>query len=256
MTVIDAFVGKGGVGKTSIASTYALLCAERGKTALASTDMMPSLSYIFKAKEKNLTIYEIKEDEIAREWIARYGREVREIAANFFDSTGGLLEHIAHAPGIAEEFMISKIVEVEESGKFDFVIWDTPASSSTMHLLLLENQFYSHLSSDIKFYLKLKDAFKVSKVLDILEEWKNLASHTWDKVRKSNFYVVKTEDELSTIQAAQIKKELGKMGIKVRNEITNRAKKNRAGICIPELEGDARDIVDQMKPYIRQLLKY
>ncbi|MGC9099428.1 MAG: ArsA-related P-loop ATPase [Candidatus Micrarchaeia archaeon] len=80
--MIEAFVGKGGVGKTSISSAYARICSRHGKVALISTDTMPSLSYIFPKKERNIDVFELSEEEIAKEWIRRYGDEVYEIASS------------------------------------------------------------------------------------------------------------------------------------------------------------------------------
>ncbi len=254
--MIEAFVGKGGVGKTSISSAYARICSRHGKVALISTDTMPSLSYIFPKKERNIDVFELSEEEIAKEWIRRYGDEVYEIASNFFETGKEIVRHIAYAPGVAEEFMVSKIVEMSESGKYSFVIWDTPASSSTMHLLLLENQFYNHLSQDLKFYLKLKDAFRVNKILEIIEEWRNLANHVWSKLKEANFYIIETPDELSILQAKEIKKELEGMGLSSKIFIKNRVKEKVAKkFEIPELTGDAREIVKGMSAYIKPIFE-
>ncbi len=254
-SMIEAFIGKGGVGKTTLASSYALVCSEYGSTALISTDTMPSLNYMFPEKIKNLSVYEISEEEIANEWIEKYGDEVYSILSNFFEVDKDIISHIANAPGVPEEFMISKIVEIKNSKKFDYVIWDTPASSSTMHLLYLENDFYNHIGRDIRFYLKMKDAFKVSKTLDILEEWKHLAENVWNEVKSSNFYLVHTDDELTIVQSNQIRLDLKRLGISISKTISNRTRKGISEISVPELNGTAREIAQKAKPFMRQLFK-
>ncbi len=254
-SMIEAFIGKGGVGKTTLASGYALVCSGFGSTALISTDTMPSLNYLFPEKIRNLSVYEISEEDIAKEWIEKYGDEVYSILSNFFEADRDIISHIANAPGVPEEFMISKIVEMKNSGKYDYIIWDTPASSSTMHLLYLENDFYNHIGRDIRFYLKMKDAFKVSKTLDILEEWKDLAESVWKEVKNSNFYLVHTDDELSIVQSNQIKLDLERLGINISENISNRTKTGGSGISVPELNGTAREIARKTMPFMQHLFE-
>lgn len=256
--MIESFVGKGGVGKTTLASAHALRCSEIGRTALVSTDFMPSLRYIFPDKIKNLDVLEISEKEIADKWVETYGDEVYSILSNFIDTDRSIIEHIAYAPGVAEEFMIARIVEMDRSSEYDFIIWDTPASSSTMHLLVVENEFYDHIDRDIRFYLRMRDTFKTSKTLKILEEWKTLANDVWDNLRKSKFYLVHTGDELTIIQGGEIKKEFQKLGLKIEREIHNRlesaGKKCRENeITVPEYTGSAREIVDGISEYLRSV---
>ncbi|MGC8609495.1 MAG: ArsA family ATPase [Thermoplasmata archaeon] len=253
--MIEAFVGKGGVGKTTIASSYAMLCSQYGRTAIISTDTMPSLRYLFPNKIENLSVYEISEKDITREWIEKYGDEVYSILSNFFEADRDIVDHVANAPGVAEEFMISKITEMNRSNDYDYIIWDTPASSSTMHLLYLENDFYNHIGRDIRFYLKMKDSFKVTKTLDILNEWRNLAKDVWNEVQHSNFYIVHTDDELTIIQSSEIEKELRELGIKIEATISNRTQRSSKGLYVPELEGSAREIIQEAEPYIFPLFE-
>ncbi len=177
------------------------------------------------------------------------------ILSNFFGADKDIISHIANAPGVPEEFMISKIVEMKNSGKYDYVIWDTPASSSTMHLLYLENDFYNHIGRDIRFYLKMKDTFKVSKTLDILEEWKDLAESVWNEVKSSNFYLVHTDDELAVVQSNQIRLDLKRLGINVSRTISNRTKTGGSDISVPEFNGTAREIAQKAMPFMQHLFE-
>ena len=254
--MIEAFIGKGGVGKTSIASAYALLCAEKSRTAIVSTDFMPSLKYIFPEKIRNLDVMEISEGDISKEWIEKYGDQVHSILSELFDADEGIIEHIASSPGVAEEFMISKVVEMDKSGEYDYIIWDTPASSSTMHLLALEKDFYEHLDRDIRFYLLVKDKFRLSKTKKILREWQELANDVWKSLEETMFYLVFTGDELSIIQSEEIRREFEKMGLSVDRNIFNRYREGmgvKGDVSIPELDGNARNIVNRMREYISPL---
>lgn len=256
--MIEAFVGKGGVGKTSLASAYALKCSERGKTAIVSTDFMPSLRHIFPDKISNLDVMEISEKEVADKWIRTYGEEVYSILSNFFDTDRSIIEHIAYAPGVAEEFMIAQIVEMDKASEYDFIIWDTPASSSTMHLLAIEREFYDHMDRDIRFYLRMRDTFKTSKTVKILEEWKTLADNVWAHLKTSKFYLVHTSDELTIIQSKEIAKEFENFGLRINKNIHNRLlsedkKCKEKEITIPEFTGNAREIVNQITENIKSI---
>lgn len=244
--MILAFVGKGGVGKTTISSAVALSLSEVGKTVLVSSDFMPSLRYLFPEKRKNLEVVELKESEVAGKWKVRYGGEVVTILGNLFEMDDWILDHIAGSPGVAEEFLISNITELELSGEYDFVVWDTAASSSTMHLILLQKEFYEHLSRDVKIYLRLRDVLHSEKVLGLLEEWKSLAQRVWDQIARARFYVVTTTDELSAVQSDQIGRDLGSMGITVEGRICNRSDRGTGKeflTSIPEVQGSAKEIV-------------
>lgn len=256
--MITAFIGKGGVGKTSVASAFALSCARKGKTIVVSSDFMPSLRHIFNENVPNLEVLELSEKEVAQRWKDRYGKQVTSVLREFVDIEDWVLDHIAGSPGVAEEFMIANIVELEESGEYQNVVWDTAASSSTMHLLLLEKEFYEHLDRDVRIYLKLKSRFRISSTFRILEEWKELANNVWNKLLESRFYLVSTQDELSLVQSDEIEKDLEKMGIPLEGRIYNRCGRDlqsgsAGSVSIPELKGSSMDIVRQMEPYLSRL---
>ena len=244
--MIFAFVGKGGVGKTTIASATALGLSATGKTALVSSDFMPSLRYLFPSNPKNIEVIELGQKEVAERWKETYGKEVVPVLKNLFEVEDWVLDHIAESPGVAEEFMISNIMELDLSRKYEYVVWDTAASSSTMHLIFLQKEFYDHLSRDVKIYLKLKDTVRSDKILSLLERWRTLATNVWKQLLSTRFFLVTTGDELSMVQAYQIRDDLRKMGIEVVSTICNRVStgcKGNMKINVPETRGSARDIV-------------
>lgn len=256
--MITAFVGKGGVGKTSVASAFALGCARIGGTALVSSDFMPSLRHIFTSDRDHLTVIELSEREVSQRWQARYGGQARALLSEFVAVEDWMLEHIARSPGVAEEFMISHIVDLDESETFDFVVWDTAASSSTMHLLLLQKEFYGHLDQDVRLYLRLKNRFRHSGALEILEEWKELADRVWRALERTRFYLVTTMDELSLIQADEIRDDIRHLGLATAGRIANRCPRDRveghdALVAIPELEGSALEVARKMEPFLSGL---
>lgn len=253
--MITAFLGKGGVGKTSIASACAMKCASVGKTLIVSTDFMPSLRHIFTGEVENLDVLELSEKEVAQRWKKRYGEDVTTVLREFVDVDDWILDHIASSPGVAEEFMIANIMELEALEKYKYLIWDTAASSSTMHLLYLEREFYEHLDRDIRIYLRLKNRFRMSGSYKILDEWKALANSVWHGLTETSMYLVTTDDELSLLQADEIEKELAEMGLALKGRVYNRHRGSEIeypgySTSVPELDGSAREIARKIVPFI------
>ena len=256
--MIVAFVGKGGVGKTSVASAFALELSGFGKTLIVSTDFMPSLQFIFTPND-TVSVMDLTENEVSTKWEEKYGKDVIQIASEFMEVDEDLLHHVSSAPGVPEEFIISNLIELERSGDYDFIVWDTPASSSTMHLLELERDFYNHLNRDVKFYLKLKKKFRVSRTLEIIDAWKELAEDTWKGLTQASFVLVTTMDDLALLQSDDISTDFNDMGLRIEFRICNRVKEidlenEKCSIQIEEFSGNARKIVEAMRPSIRPAL--
>ena len=158
--------GKGGVGKTTCASAIAVEIAGNGKKVLLiSSDPAPSLSDIFEvdigSKEKRidntLELYglEISSDVVLIKWKERFGKEIHEVISSFANVDYDFVDYIGTAPGIEEEYMLSFIIELVESKKYDVVVWDTAPAGHTLRLLQLPHLFLKHLEAATKFYMNM-----------------------------------------------------------------------------------------------------
>lgn len=259
MKMIIAFLGKGGVGKTTISTAFALEKSNSYKVALISMDSIPMTKMILDEKINSLDVYEYTEYDVRSEWKNTYGEEVYNLITSFFDIDRSIIDHISNAPGIDDEFMLAKLLELKD--KYDYIVWDTAASSSTIHLLLLEKEFYEHINNDIKFYLSIKET--LSKIrrknvnpLEILNKWKKLAEDVWNLLKfDTQYFIVKTDDDLSYLQGKIIHDELSKMGLSVKAHILNRSKgKYECDIKIPEFTGSSREIVEMVRPFLRKII--
>lgn len=143
-------VGKGGVGKTSVAATVARVAAAAGKSVLvadvdgkhgaAASFGITSLSYDERpllAADPATGRAEIRgrtltADDALVEYLADHGmgRLARKLASN------GVVDVIATAtPGIKDLLVLGKVKQLVTEGRHDLVILDTPASGHAITFL-------------------------------------------------------------------------------------------------------------------------
>jgi arsenite-transporting ATPase len=146
---IIMFAGKGGVGKTSIASATGIRAAEAGqRTLIMSLDMAHSLSDIFALgrglTEKNkgmpvkiedrLWIQELDiQEEIERNW-----GEVYKYIASIFNTTGFdeiLAEELAILPGMEEVSSLLYINRYVQEDDFQVIILDCAPTGESLRFI-------------------------------------------------------------------------------------------------------------------------
>ncbi len=267
------FGGKGGVGKTTCAAVTAVHFARKGKkTLIISTDAMPSLSDIFetnigpkqtKIKElNNLYGVEIGADEVIKRWKKKFGPEVYEALSTVLPVEYNIIDYIAGAPGIDQEFMLDYILELIENKEFEVIIWDTAPSGHTMRLLSLPYVFLNHLEAAAKVYVslqgyveKLRSTIGLRKAkrspLEIIRGWRLLAEKVIDFLKspeKTEFIVVTLPEALGVYQTERIIQEFTSYGVNIERIIIN--------YVIPETGCDFLDKRKKMQNrYIEMLRK-
>jgi arsenite-transporting ATPase len=140
---IILFTGKGGVGKTTLSSATALLCAKKGyRTLVISTDAAHSLSDSFeipltnspKKIAPNLYGQEVNAlEEIEKKW-----GEIKTYLTAFFASQGidsVEAEELSVFPGMEELFSLMEIRNYDHSGEYDVIIVDCAPTGDTLRLL-------------------------------------------------------------------------------------------------------------------------
>ena len=148
---IAMFCGKGGVGKTTSSSATAIHFALKGyRTLLISTDPAPSLSDILEVdvggeitpleSVQGLHAVELDYDKIVELWKEKYGDEVYEVVTSFLPVEEEIIDYIAGAPGIDQEFALSYVYDLYMDGEYDIIIWDTAPSGGTLALLNLSSR--------------------------------------------------------------------------------------------------------------------
>lgn len=143
MTRIILYTGKGGVGKTSIASSTAALLASMGlRTLIISTDPAHSLSDAFgkaigpepRKIAENLWAQEIS----VVEAINSHWKELKIYLTGLFQSQGidpAMSEEIATLPGFDEASHLLYLEEHIKSKKYDAIIMDSAPTGESLKLL-------------------------------------------------------------------------------------------------------------------------
>jgi len=232
------FGGKGGVGKTTSSAATALHYALKGRrTLIITSDYTPSLSDIFEAEigpherpvpgVDGLFALEIDPDEVMRRWKRKFGPEVYEAASALVDMPyDELVDYVAMAPGIQEEFMLDYILERIREQRYDLIVWDTAPAGDTLRLLDLPRRFIEHLRTAPKVYMEVRDTFNLSRTpfTDLIESWKALAQEVtrfFSDPEKVAFILVTIPEALGVYQTRRVKKNLKEHGIEVQHLIIN-----------------------------------
>ncbi|GFO97471.1 arsenite-activated ATPase ArsA [groundwater metagenome] len=251
--MILSFWGKGGVGKTTCAASVAAYLASGGRnTLLISSDPSPSLFDIFDAKFKagdinkvsgleGLDIVELGEEIVLDMWKKKFGPQVYEVISSFFPVDESILDYIAGAPGISDEFVLTYILDQHLVGNYDVIVWDTAPAGGTLRLLKLEERLYEHLSGAGKLYFSIKNVLdsirrkRDRNPLDIINEWKLLAKDVLDFVSSDDLkaYVVTIPEWLGYSQLKRILCELDEFGVNIGGILINQVAEE--GLCEGEV---------------------
>jgi len=232
------FGGKGGVGKTTTSAATALHYTRAGrKTLIISSDLAPSLSDMFETQFginerpvpgiENLHALEINTDAVIECWKNKFGQTIYDAVSHIVDMPyDEIVNYIAMAPGIQEEFMLDFIFERIHSMQYDTIIWDTAPAGDTLRLLDLPNRFLHHLHTAPRFYFKIQDVLGLSKTpfVRIIEEWMQLSQHIIDFFRNPanvEFLLVTIPEALGVYQSRRIANDLARHHISVRHMIVN-----------------------------------
>jgi len=238
---IVMFCGKGGVGKTTSASATALHFAQRGlHTLLISSDPTPSLSDILEIDVRGkitpieaapgLDAVELDYDTVVEMWKEKFGDEVYEVISSFLPVDEEIIEYVANAPGIDQEFALSYIYDLYTGGDYDAIVWDTAPAGGTLSLINLQDKFYRHLGDAARLYVRVRSALEAltrgrakRDPLRIIAEWEELAKSVLEMLKDegTRAFLVTIPEALGVNQTRRVAKELERFGVNVSGVIVN-----------------------------------
>lgn len=227
MTQYLFFSGKGGVGKTTMASATAIYYAAEGKkTLIVTTDPASNLADVFEQVighkitpikgMSNLHAMEINPDVATREYKERIIGPFREIMPE--DVIASLEENLS-GPCTTEMASFDRFIDFMEGDEYDVIVFDTAPTGHTIRLLELPVDWSKHIEESAKGSGQTCLG-PVQSIQDSKEKYDRATALLKDQTRTTFIFVMRPE-ELSLYETLRASKELGTIGIKSGEIIIN-----------------------------------
>ncbi|TFD99731.1 arsenical pump-driving ATPase [Jeotgalibacillus salarius] len=154
-------MGKGGVGKTTVAASVALKLAEKGFTVhLTTTDPADHLTNLFKDhKLESLTVSNINPKEVT----AAYTEKVLSDAGELSAEEREYLEEDLRSPCTEEIAVFRAFADTVADEQYDFIVMDTAPTGHTLLLLDAAESYHKEVertSADVPNVKKLLPALR------------------------------------------------------------------------------------------------
>jgi len=216
--MIHIFIGKGGVGKSTLACALAL---SKEKVKLFSADPMSNLKDIL-GENTGIDIEELNVDSAVEEYLKKSVKEVKK-AYNYLSALNldSMVDAIEFTPGIEEHVMLVEIERVINGE----VILDMPPAGLALRVLGLPSAEEGWLGALIALREKIVERRRaLSKISglqeeedEVLERLKLMHDRTSElkrKLQSSVVYVVATKESLAEMEASRIENSLKRLGFK------------------------------------------
>lgn len=237
------FGGKGGVGKTTCASSAGCYLAKNFKTLLISTDPAHSLSDSLEQKigdeitevkgVKNLSCLEMNAEKALSKFKREYEHEIKKILDTSTNLDQEDIDSIFSLPipGIDEVMGFNTIVQLMEEGKFDKYIVDTAPTGHALRLLTLPDllDYWIKVMAKIRWkYRYMVAAFAGKYTPDEADDFLLNMKKTAKKIegllrdsKKCEFIVVTIPEHMAVSETERFIWDLNKYGIKVKQLVIN-----------------------------------
>jgi arsenite-transporting ATPase len=224
------FGGKGGVGKTTVSSAYALKCARAGlDTLVVSTDPAHSTSDVFDQQfsddpapvegVESLDAMEIDPDEEVERHLMETKRAMGDqVSAAMVNEIDRQVEMAHQTPGAYESALFDRFVDVMRDSDYDRVVFDTSPTGGTLRLLSLPELlggWIDRLMHKRKQSVKLFERAAIGNneprrmmegdpIIARLQERKEMFEFAGEALRnRAAFFLVVNPDELSLRETAR-----------------------------------------------------
>ena len=244
------FGGKGGVGKTTVSSAFALKSARTGlRTLVVSTDPAHSTSDVFDQQfddeprpvegVENLHAMEIDPDEEVEEHMMEIKRRMSDqVSPAIVNEIDRQIELAHRTPGAHEAALFDRFIEVMREGDdWDRVVFDTSPTGGTLRLLSLPEFLGEWIDRLVEKRAKSIDLFEKAAIGERkarrLAESDPIIAHLKERKEKfefagevlrdrSAFYLVLNPDELSIRETGRAIDAMERSGLAVDGLVINR----------------------------------
>ena len=241
------FGGKGGVGKTTIASASALSLSDiypEKRVLLFSTDPAHSLSDCLGvvvgedvlSLKNNLYVQEMDAEKEYKKLKCLYSEEIKDIMTAFVKGDAAITvvfeKEIMESfidmtpPGIDEVMAIATIIDYMDKEKFDLFILDTAPTGHLIRFLEMPELVLDWLKFFFNLFLKYKNVFRMPKLsaflVDLSKKVKKLLTLLRDN-EKSLFIPIAIPTEMAYHETSDLVDALRKLKIPVSQMILNMA---------------------------------
>ncbi|UPM42237.1 ArsA family ATPase [Halocatena salina] len=244
------FGGKGGVGKTTVASAYALQCSQAGvRTLVVSTDPAHSTSDVFEQEfgdeptpvegYEDLSAMEIDPTAEIDEHLQETKRALDDhVSASMVNAIDRQIELAHRTPGAYEAALFDRFIDVmADAEAYDRIVFDTAPTGGTLRLLSLPDALDGWIERLIEKRTRSIDLFEKAAIGDRearrkaetdpiiarLRERKDRFEFAGRMLRDSaTFYLVLTPDELSIRETRRTIEDLTDHDLPVSGLIVNR----------------------------------
>lgn len=264
------FGGKGGVGKTTCASSAGLYLSGDYKTLLISTDPAHSLSDSLGQKidaeitrvkgAENLSALEVSSERALSKFKLDYGEEIKNIldTATYLDKDDIDSVFSLSIPGIDEVMGFKTLVDLMDEGKFDKYVVDTAPTGHALRLLTLPGLLDDWIKVMAKMrwkYRYLVETFSGRYVPgqadDFILEMKKTVKKIEGLLRDSKsceFIAVTIPENMAILETERLINNLSEYGIAVKQLVVNNVL--AAGGC-----GFCRERKRAQEHYVKQIKK-
>ena len=258
------FGGKGGVGKTTCASSSAIWAAEHGRnTLIISTDPAHSLGDSLGVELapgvptpiegiSNLTALEIDPKASMAEFQGITNVNPMEEMGLSGMGDMPLMEDMQEfsslsPPGIDEALAFAKVLEfIETEHDYDLIVFDTAPTGHTLRFLSLPETLSGWIGKLLKLKLKIGKLFgavkrmftggekKKDNTLELLEKLNSSILNARDDLINPNlnsFVIVMISEEMAIAETGRLLNELVKYNIPVSNIVVNQLYEDTRELC-------------------------
>jgi arsenite/tail-anchored protein-transporting ATPase len=225
------FVGKGGVGKTTVSSAYAVRLAARHpreRLLLVSTDPAHSLSDIFERQigssprqidvgaRRRLNAWEIDSERIFRSFIDEHRNELIEAVERGSLFTAGEISSLLDTalPGMSEMGALLAIQDAIDSGRYSTIVVDTAPFGHTLRLFGLPEQFakllkFLELAAERDQVLAQHFGGSVRRQPSgFIEQWREKLQHIKNAFESARLFLVTTAEEFALNESLRCLREM------------------------------------------------